>query len=42
VLFAGPPDPGNEVCHFHLDPDRVEAAFAGRLPPRVAPEAEIR
>jgi hypothetical protein len=42
VLFAGPPDPGNEVCHFHLDPDRVEAACAGRLPPRVAPEAEIR
>ncbi len=33
VLFAGEPGSGDELCHFRLDPPRVEAALArGRGP----------
>jgi hypothetical protein len=42
VLFAGPPDPGNELCRYRLDADRVAAALARNTQQRVAPGAEIR
>jgi Glutaredoxin-like domain (DUF836) len=42
VLFAGPPDPGNELCRHRLDADRVAAALARNVQRRVAPGAEIR
>jgi hypothetical protein len=42
VLFAGPPEPGNELCRYHLDIGRVAAALAENTPQRVAREAEIR
>jgi Glutaredoxin-like domain (DUF836) len=29
VLFAGDPASGVELCHYRLDPARVEAALAG-------------
>ncbi len=28
VLLLGPPDAGEELCHYHLDAARVEAALA--------------
>jgi glutaredoxin len=28
VLFLGAPADGVELCHYHLDPERVEAALA--------------
>lgn len=28
VLFLGPPDAANELCHYHFDAARVDAAFA--------------
>jgi hypothetical protein len=28
ILFAGPPEPGNELCRHHFDADRVAAALA--------------
>jgi hypothetical protein len=42
VLFAGPPDPGNEVCHYRLDAGRVAAALEGHAGARLASEAKIR
>jgi hypothetical protein len=44
VLFAGDPAAGVELCHYHLDPARVEAALsgAGKAPIEVAPGAKIR
>jgi hypothetical protein len=42
VLFAGPPAPGNEVCHYRLDAGRVAASLAGHVGARLAPEAKIR
>jgi thioredoxin reductase (NADPH) len=29
ILFAGDPDPANELCHYRIDRRRVEAALAG-------------
>jgi len=28
VLFAGAPEPANELCHYHLDAVRVRSALA--------------
>jgi hypothetical protein len=30
VLFLGPPEAGNELCHYHFDPARVSTALSGR------------
>ena len=30
VLFLGPPEAGNELCHYHFDQARVSTALAGR------------
>ncbi len=29
VLFLGPPEGGQELCHYHLAPEAVERALAG-------------
>jgi hypothetical protein len=39
VLFAGTPGAGRELCHYHLDRDRVIAALTAAT---VAPDAKIR
>ncbi|MET0917881.1 MAG: glutaredoxin family protein [Burkholderiales bacterium] len=35
VLFAGDPETGIELCHYHLDPARVERALSGAGDPRI-------
>jgi hypothetical protein len=44
VLFAGDPAEGVELCHYHLDPVRVERALSstGKRPIEVAPGAKFR
>jgi hypothetical protein len=44
VLFAGDPATGVELCHYHLDPARVEEALSGpgKAAIEVASRAKIR
>jgi hypothetical protein len=44
VLFAGDPAAGQEICHFRLDPRRIEETLRAGPARRaeVAPEAKIR
>ena len=44
VLFAGDPAEGVELCHYHLDPARVEQALSGpgKRPIEVASGAKFR
>lgn len=43
VLFLGPPEPDNELCHYHFDAARVTAAVARTraLDPPVAAPSQI-
>jgi thioredoxin reductase (NADPH) len=42
VLFAGAPEPANELCRYRLDADRVAALLARSPQQRVARRTEIR
>ncbi len=42
VLFRGAPVATNELCHYHLDATRVEAALAVAGEPELASPGKIR